>query len=158
MDGIAFAREPQRTLLDGAVEAHGARGELLNRGGDVLRAVDDGKVRQAGERGNPLDQVVGDLPFGERVQDDLFGKPMQSQLVANRAHGLVGGGDLGEATAAQPHEARGTAPAGDVVHELDGGLVAPVQVLGHQQQGVLLGVAIEQLAHLARHARLPPRR
>ena len=59
---------------------------------------------------------------------------------------------LGQAEARQPHQARAAAPPRDVVDELDRRPVAPVQVFGHQQQRPLLGVAVEQLAHLAQHA------
>ena len=60
--------------------------------------------------------------------------------------------DLGETEACQPHEARAAAPPRDIVDELDRRTVAPMQVLGHQQQRPALGVAIEHLAHLAQHS------
>src|SRR3990167_8988097 len=47
--------------------------------------------------------------------------------------------------------ARTKASPGDVVDELDGGPVAPVQVFGDQQQRPLLRVAIQQFAHLSQH-------
>ena len=59
---------------------------------------------------------------------------------------------LGHAEGRQPHQAGAAAPPRDVVDELDRRAVAPVQVFRHQQQRPLLGVAVEQLAHLAQHA------
>ncbi len=59
---------------------------------------------------------------------------------------------LGETEACQPHEARAATPSRDIVDELNRRAVAPMQVLGDQQQRPALGVAIEHLAHLAQHA------
>ena len=60
--------------------------------------------------------------------------------------------DLGETKAGKPHEPRAATAPRDVVDELDRRAVAPMQILGHQQQRATLGVAIEELAHLAQHA------
>ena len=60
--------------------------------------------------------------------------------------------DLGQTKARKPHQSRAAASARDVVDQLDRRAVAPVQIFGHQQQRPALGVAIEQLAHLAQHA------
>ena len=59
---------------------------------------------------------------------------------------------LGETEACKPHDARAAAPSRDIVDELNRRTVAPVQVLGYQQQRPALGLAIEQLAHFAQHA------
>ena len=106
----------------------------------------------AGDRRRSFRHVVGDLAFGERIEHDLLAQAVQAQLVPQRVERMVQRDDLGEAKACEPHEARAAAPPRDVVDELDRRAVAPMQVLGHQQQRPALGVAIEQLAHLAQHA------
>ena len=46
------------------------------------------------------------------------------------------------------------ATARDVVHELHGSLIAPVQVFGDEHERMVLRVAVQELAHLPQHARL----
>ena len=96
--------------------------------------------------------VVGDLAFGERIEHDLLAQVMQAQLAPQRVERMVERHDLGEAKACKPHEPRAATAPRDVVDELDRRAVAPMQVLGHQQQRPALARAIEKLAHLAQHA------
>ena len=105
-----------------------------------------------GERRGPLRDVVGDLLLRERIEHDLLAQAMQAQLVPQRLERMVVRDDLGETEAREPHQARVRPPARDMVDELDRRVVAPMQVLGHQQQRPLGGIAVEELAHLAQHA------
>ena len=88
----------------------------------------------AGDRWRSFRHVVGDLAFGERIEHDLLAQVMQAQLVPQRVERMVERHDLGEAKACKPHEPRAAAAPRDVVDELDRRAVAPMQVLGHQQQ------------------------
>ena len=76
---------------------------------------------------------------------------MQMKLVSQRVERMIRGDHLGESKARKPHEAAAAAPAREVIDELDRGAIAPMQVLGHQQQRTALGVTVQEFAHLTEH-------
>ena len=138
--------------------AGGARHDLAHQRGHeqrhsvraLVQRTDEGFV--AGQRWQVLSDVFGDLGFGERIEHDFLAHSVQPQLMPHPVEWMIQRDDLSGTKACQPHEARAAAPTGDVVDELNGRTVAPMQVLGHQQQRPALGIAIEHLAHLAQHS------
>ena len=126
------------------------RDEQRHAVGALVQRTHEGLV--ARERRRTLRDVVGDLGLGEGVEHDLLAQPVQAQLAPQGVERMVHRDHLGHAEGRQPHQAGAAAPPRDVVDELDRRAVAPVQVFRHQQQRPLLGVAVEQLAHLAQHA------
>ena len=103
---------------------------------------------------NSRGDVLADFFLRERIEHDLLRQPMQAKLVAHRPERMVRGDDLGEAEAREPKQPRAGATARDVIHELHGRVIAPVQVLGDEQQRAILRVAVQELAHFAQHAGL----
>ena len=67
---------------------------------------------------------------------------------------MIRADDFRKAEAREPQQSSAGATARDVVDELHRRLIAPVQVLGDEQQRTIRRVAIQQLAHLPQHARL----
>ena len=149
-----------RHLLGGnaAAALHGARAHLAHDGCDEQRQSVGALVQRAHEcfvvrdRWRSFLHVFRDLCFGERVQDDLVGEPMQPQLAPQRIERMIERHDLGEAEACEPHEARVASPSRDVVDQLDRRAIAPMKILGHKQQLPALARAVQKLAHLAQHA------
>ena len=113
----------------------------------------------AGERRHARGDVLADLRLRERVERRSLrrGRAGAARGAPSRADGPR---PIISVTRklAEPQQPRRRAAAREVVDELHRGVVAPVQVLGDQQQRPILGVAIEQLAHLAQHAGLAGRR
>ena len=151
------ARDAHRVVAE-ATARRGPRDHVARHGGDEQRDAVGALVQRSHEvlvtgRGTrTLGNVRGDLRFGERIQHDLLAEVMQAQLVPQRVERMVGSDDLGQPEARQPHETTAAASSRDVVDELGRRAIAPMQVLGDQQQRPVLGVAVEELAHLAQHA------
>ena len=107
--------------------------------------------RIGGQRRHARRHVLADFRLGEVVERELCAEAMQAQLLPHRRERVVGRDQLRHAETAEPEQPCRRAAAREVVDELHRGLVAPVQVLGDQQERSLLRVAIEELAHLAQH-------
>ena len=105
----------------------------------------------AGERRGPLRDVVRDLLLRERIEHDLLAQAVQAQLVPHRLERMVVRDDLGETKVREPHQAGVSAPARDVVDELDRRRSLQCRSSVTSNSGRALGVAIEELAHLAQH-------
>ena len=149
-----------RHLLGGnaAAALRGARAHLAHDGCDEQRQSVGALVQRAherfvaGDRWRSFRHVFRDLCFGERSRTISSREPMQAQLAPQRIERMIERHDLGETKACEPHEARVAAPSRDIVDELDRRAIAPMQVLGHEQQRPALARAIQKLAHLAQHA------
>ncbi len=97
-------------------------------------------------------EIGRDLALGERIEHDLFAQSVQAELVPQRAERVIERDHLGQSEARQPHESSRASPTCDVVDELRCRAIAPVQVLGDEQQRAICRVAVEELAHFAQHA------
>ena len=126
------------------------RDEQRHAVGALVQRTDEGLIGR--ERRRMPGDVGGDLGLGEGVEQDLLAQAVQAQLTSQGVERMVRRDHLGHAKGREPHQASAAAPPRDVVDELDRRAVAPVQVLRHQQQGALVGVAVQQLAHLPQHA------
>ena len=145
------ARHRRRAFL-GALHHLGddRRNEERHPVGTLMQGTHEGLV--ARERGRKLSDAVGDLGLGEGIEHDLLAQTVQAQLAPQGVERMVRRHHLGQAEGRQPHQAGAAAPPGDVVYQLDRRPVAPVQVLRHQQERTLFGVAVQQLAHFPQHA------
>ncbi len=128
---------------DGRHEQRHAVGAFVQRADEALVACE--RRRQAGD-------IVGDFRLGKRVEHHLLAEPVHAQLAPQRVERMILRHHFRDPERGKPHQARAATPPRDVVDQLDGGAVAPVQVFRHQQQGVLLRVPVEQFTHLPQHA------
>ena len=136
----------------------GPRGDVAHHGRDEQRHAFGALVQSphcalvGRDRRQPLGEIRRDLLLRERIEHDLLAETVQTKLVPQGVERMIASDDLGEPEARQPHEAGVAAPAREEVDELERRPIAPVQVFRDQQQRSVLGVAIEEFAHLAEHA------
>src|ERR1700674_1040624 len=67
---------------------------------------------------------------------------------------MIGGDDLRQSEGPEPQQTAMTASARQVIPQLTGCVIAPMQVLCHEQQRTILRVTVQQLTHFSQHARL----
>lgn len=112
----------------------------------------EGKPGGAVHGRHPLAHIGRHLLLAEGGQAYLLTQALLAQRLPEPMEWMVGDNGLIRPDTAQPHQTAGAASAGEVVDELEGRGIAPVQIFGDQQQRSLLCVAIQKLAHFPQHA------
>ena len=109
-------------------------------------------VLRGGARAQAAQQIGVDLALGEGFQRQLATQLVHAQLLPQGLHRVVAQHQIGQPKAGHQHPSRRAATPRQVVEQADRGMVAPVQVLDHQQQRLRGGCCIEQRAKFAQHA------
>ncbi len=88
----------------------------------------------------------------QQAERQLAAPATNPQLARERADRMLVHDGVGGPVRAEHHETSGVGPPGDVRQQVDGGMVAPVQVLEHDDQRTVRRQRLERVGHDAEHA------
>ena len=86
--------------------------------------------------GKPPGQVLVDGGHGQELDPQLLALPVSGQLLLHRAQRMRPDDDVDGAERAEQQEARRLAAARERGDEVERGIVAPVQILQHEYEGI----------------------
>lgn len=103
------------------------------------------------DAGTPGGQIVGHRRFAEGAQRQLRTLPVHLQFLLEPFQRMPPHDQLHRPIGADHQQARRLPPPRQGGEQVQGGIIAPVQVLQHQHQGGLRGHRFQRLRHLPQH-------
>ena len=122
----------------------------------AVRALVHG-TRQLGRKRMPaetLRQIRGDMRLAQEREGDVLALAPHPQLLNERAQGMRLHDDIHRAIAADHQKARCFLAARQHAEQVEGRIVAPVEILDHQQERGRGGQCLDGFRHLTQHALL----
>jgi hypothetical protein len=165
---LETGRNAVRGLLEGALHSpfavaldqHSAGDEVVHHVDHEERVAVGPLVDPCGEpphlAGGPCAEprldVRRDVSEREQLERDLVALPVRLQLLLDGVEGMVVYDRVGRPEAADHHETCRLAPPGETCEQVDGGTVAPLEVLEHDYEGMPACEHLERVGELAEHA------
>ena len=118
--------------------------------GPLVQQVD--QLRRQAVRAEPGVEERADGGLAQQVERQLAAEPVYLQVLLHRPQRMPIEDDVAGAIGADDQHARRLAAASQRRDEVDGGAVAPVQILEDEHERLLRAQRLDGLGHLAQHA------